>query len=66
MNKTFVCLRFGKWSHKATSLFLYERVYRKGYQPTLICLKRFRTINDFIREAEALREPEELETVVIK
>lgn len=56
MNKTFVCLRFGKWERKATSLFLYERVYRSGYQPTLICLKRFRTVNDFIEEA--VREPE--------
>lgn len=59
MNKTFVCLRFGKWERKATPLFIYERVYKSGYIPTLICLKRFRTAEDFIVQVQKPLETEE-------
>lgn len=58
MNKVFVCLRFGKWERKATPIFIYERVYKSGYKPTLICLKRFRTGEDFV-----VRVPRDLEEV---
>lgn len=44
MNKTWVVLRFGKWSHKATSMFVYTRVLKNGYKWTPICLKQFRYI----------------------
>lgn len=39
-----IVLNFGKWRHKATSMFLYDRVYKNGYKWTPICLVRFRYV----------------------
>ena len=39
-----VCFRFGRWSHRATAMYLYDRVYRNGTQWTPVCVKRFRYI----------------------
>ena len=37
-------IRFGRWSHKATDMYLYDRIYRAGYKPTIFCIKRFRYV----------------------
>lgn len=44
MNKVWVVIRFGKWCHKATSMYLYDRVYKNGYKWTPFCLKSFRYV----------------------
>ena len=44
MNKVWVVIRFGRWCHKATSMYLYDRVYKNGYKWTPFCLKSFRYI----------------------
>lgn len=43
-NKTWVVIRLGKWSHKATAMFLYDRIYRHGYKWTPFCIKSFRYV----------------------
>ena len=43
-NKTWVVIRLGKWSHKATAMFLYDRVYRYGDKWTPFCIKSFRFV----------------------
>jgi len=44
MNKVWVVLKLGIWSHKATSMFLYDRIYKNGCQWTPFCLKTFRYV----------------------
>lgn len=39
-------IRFGKWNHKATSMFIYTRIYRSGYRWTPFCIKEFRYVGD--------------------
>lgn len=29
-----IIINFGKWEHKATSLFIYERIYKNHYKWT--------------------------------
>lgn len=41
-----ICLKFGTWTHKATPMFIYERVYRNGYEWTPICVIRFRYVGE--------------------
>ena len=44
MNKVWVVIRLGKWRHKATSMYLYDRVYKNGGKWTPFCLKSFRYV----------------------
>ena len=44
MNKVWVVIRFGKWCHKATPMYLYDRVYKNGGKWTPFCLKSFRYV----------------------
>ena len=39
-----VILNFGKWCHKATGLFLYDRVFKDGYRWTPLCVVHFRYV----------------------
>lgn len=39
-----VIIKFGKWSRKATGMFIFERVYRHGYKWTPLCVVHFRYI----------------------
>jgi len=39
-----IVIRFGKWNHKATPMFVYDRVYRNGYEWTPLCIKQFRYV----------------------
>lgn len=39
-----IVIRFGKWCHKATSMYLYDRVFRNGCEWTPLCIKRFRYV----------------------
>ena len=39
-------IRFGKWNHKATSMFIYTRIFRNGYEWTPFCIKKFRYVGD--------------------
>lgn len=41
-----IVIRFGKWCHKATSMFLYDRVFRNGCEWTPLCIKRFRYVGN--------------------
>lgn len=43
-NKTWVVFRLGLWCHKATALFLYDRIYRHGCKWTPLCIKSFRYV----------------------
>lgn len=43
-------IRFGKWSHKATSMFTYTRIFRNGCEWTPFCIKKFRYVNYCDRE----------------
>ena len=40
-----VVIKLGKWRHKANSMFVYDRVYRNGYEWTPFCLMRFRYVS---------------------
>lgn len=42
--KSMIVIRFGKWSHKATSMFTYTRIFRNGYKWTPLCIKKFRYV----------------------
>lgn len=37
-------IKFGKWCHKATSMFVYERIYKDGYKWTPLCIMKFRYV----------------------
>lgn len=39
-----VVLNFRKWRHKATGMFLYNRVYKDGFKWTPICVVCFRYV----------------------
>ena len=39
-------IRFGKWNHQATSMFIYTRIFRNGYKWTPLCIKKFRYVGD--------------------
>lgn len=39
-----IIINFGKWCHKATGLFLYDRVYKDGYKWTPLCVVHFRYV----------------------
>ena len=39
-------IRFGKWNHKATSMFIYTRIFRSGCKWTPLCIKKFRYVGD--------------------
>lgn len=39
-------IRFGKWNHKATSMFIYTRIFRNGCKWTPFCIKKFRYVGD--------------------
>ena len=43
--KGMLVIRFGKWSHKATPMFTYSRIFRNGYEWTPFCIKRFRYVD---------------------
>lgn len=47
MNKVWVVIRLGRWYHKATSMFLYDRVYKNGDKWTPFCLKYFRYVGGY-------------------
>ena len=58
-NKTWVVIRLGKWKHKATGMFLYDRVYRHGDKWTPFCIKKFRYVGGigcYIDEVLAIHE----------
>ena len=44
--KGMIVIRFGKWSHKATPMFIYERIFRNGCEWTPFCIKKFRYVGD--------------------
>lgn len=42
--RRMIVIRFGLWRHKATSMFIYDRIYRDGDKWTPLCVKRFRYV----------------------
>lgn len=42
--KTMLIINFGKWRHKATGLFLYDRVFKDGDKWTPLCMVYFRYV----------------------
>lgn len=42
--RRMIVIRFGVWRHKATSMFIYDRIYRDGYKWTPLCIKKFRYV----------------------
>lgn len=55
-NKTWVVIRRGKWCHKATGLFLYDRIYRHGEKWTPLCIKSFRFVGGYADDVIAEHE----------
>ena len=39
-----IVIRFGKWNHKATSMFTYTRIFKNGCEWTPFCIKKFRYV----------------------
>lgn len=37
-------IKFGKWCHMSTSMFVYERIYKDGYKWTPFCIMKFRYV----------------------
>lgn len=44
--KQMTVIRFGKWSHKVTALFVYDRIYWNGDKPTPFCVKKWRYVGE--------------------
>ena len=42
-----VVIRFGNWIHKATNLFVYDRVITNKGNLTPLCVRKFRHVGVF-------------------
>lgn len=44
MNVYKVTIRFGTWTHKATNIYCYDRVFNNKGKPTIFVIKYFRHV----------------------
>ncbi len=50
-----ICIRFGRWDSKSGCMFLYERLYHRGYKWTPLCRVSFRYLKT-MRECHKLAD----------
>ena len=52
-------IRFGKWNHRATPMFVYTRIFRNGCEWTPLCIKKFRYVGIFNADKESIAKMDE-------